>query len=110
MKGYFAGPDGDISWHMVDEEFQELAKAASNSGNTLLFGRKTYQLMESFWPTPEALSGRREDSCPARFVPDSRSLAPFIPCHSPYVSFRSRSFDREVRFASSSVMRFALQS
>jgi dihydrofolate reductase len=55
LDGYFAGEGGDISWHMVDEEFQELAKAASNSGNTLLFGRKTYQLMESYWPTPEAL-------------------------------------------------------
>lgn len=29
---------GDISWHNVDEELHELAKAASNSGNTLLFG------------------------------------------------------------------------
>ena len=55
LDGYFAGEGGDISWHMVDEEFQELAEAASNSGNTLLFGRKTYQLMESYWPTPEAL-------------------------------------------------------
>lgn len=55
LDGYFAGEEGDISWHMVDEEFQELAEAASNSGNTLLFGRKTYQLMESYWPTPEAL-------------------------------------------------------
>jgi len=55
LDGYFAGEGGDISWHMVDEEFQELAKAASNSGNTLLFGRLTYQLMESYWPTPEAL-------------------------------------------------------
>lgn len=55
LDGYIAGEGGDISWHMVDEEFQELAKAASNSGNTLLFGRKTYQLMESYWPTPEAL-------------------------------------------------------
>ncbi len=54
LDGYFAGEDGDIAWHAVDEEFQELAKAASNSGNTLLFGRKTYQLMESYWPTPEA--------------------------------------------------------
>jgi dihydrofolate reductase len=55
LDGYFAGEDGDISWHMVDDEFQELAEAASNSGNTLLFGRKTYQLMENYWPTPEAL-------------------------------------------------------
>jgi len=55
LDGYFAGPGGDISWHQVDEEFQELANAASNSGNTLLFGRVTYELMAGFWPTPEAI-------------------------------------------------------
>jgi dihydrofolate reductase len=55
LDGYFAGEGGDISWHHVDEEFQELANAASNSGNTLLFGRVTYELMASFWPTPEAI-------------------------------------------------------
>src|SRR6266511_331840 len=55
LDGYFAGPAGDISWHKVDEEFQELANQASTSGNTLLFGRVTYQLMASYWPTPEAL-------------------------------------------------------
>ena len=55
LDGYFAGQGGDISWHNVDEEFQELANAASNSGNTLLFGRVTYELMASYWPTPEAI-------------------------------------------------------
>ncbi len=55
LDGYFAGLGGDISWHNVDEEFQELAEAASNSGNTLLFGRVTYELMASFWPTQEAI-------------------------------------------------------
>jgi dihydrofolate reductase len=55
LDGYIAGRDGDISWHNVDEEFQELANAASNSGNTLLFGRVTYELMVRFWPTPEAI-------------------------------------------------------
>lgn len=55
VDGYFAGEGGDISWHRVDEEFQELAMQASNSGNILLFGRRTYQLMAGFWPTPEAI-------------------------------------------------------
>ena len=55
LDGYIAGENGDISWHNVDEEFQELANAASNSGNTLLFGRVTYELMAGFWPTPEAM-------------------------------------------------------
>jgi dihydrofolate reductase len=55
LDGYFAGQGGDISWHNVDEEFQELAEMASNSGNTLLFGRVTYELMVSYWPTSEAI-------------------------------------------------------
>ncbi len=63
LDGYFAGPDGDISWHTVDEEFQELANAASNSGNTLLFGRVTYELMARYWPTP---AGIKDDPIVAR--------------------------------------------
>ena len=55
LDGYIAGEGGGISWHMVDDEFQELANAASNSGNTLLFGRITYELMAGFWPTAEAI-------------------------------------------------------
>ena len=55
LDGYIAGQGGDISWHNVDEEFQELAHGASNSGNTLLFGRVTYELRAGFWPTPEAI-------------------------------------------------------
>jgi dihydrofolate reductase len=55
LDGYFAGQGGDISWHNVDEEFQEVAKEASNSGNTLLFGRVTYELMAGYWPTAEAI-------------------------------------------------------
>jgi dihydrofolate reductase len=50
LDGYFAGPGGDISWHNVDEEFQEYAEKNSDSGNTLLCGRVTYELMAAFWP------------------------------------------------------------
>jgi dihydrofolate reductase len=55
LDGYFAGPGGDISWHSVDEDFQEYAERNSTSGNTLLFGRVTYELMASYWPSPDAL-------------------------------------------------------
>lgn len=56
LDGYVAGEGGDISWHNAeDPEFQTLAEGASNSGSTLLFGRVTYQLMEGYWPKPEAL-------------------------------------------------------
>jgi dihydrofolate reductase len=55
LDGYFSGQGGDISWHRVDPEFQEHAKKNSTSGNTLLFGRVTYELMASYWPSPAAL-------------------------------------------------------
>jgi dihydrofolate reductase len=55
IDGYFAGQDGDISWHNVDEEFNEYAIEKVTAGNTLLFGRVTYELMASFWPTPQAI-------------------------------------------------------
>jgi dihydrofolate reductase len=52
--GYFAGPEGDIYWHNVDEEFNEFANEQLNSVDTLIFGRVTYELMASYWPTPAA--------------------------------------------------------
>jgi len=45
LDGYFVGAEGSISWHRADAEFQELANVAANSGNTLLFGRKTYEAL-----------------------------------------------------------------
>jgi dihydrofolate reductase len=54
LDGYFSGPGGDFSWHEHDEEGMKFSMESSKSGNTLLFGRKTYQIMESFWPTPQA--------------------------------------------------------
>lgn len=50
VDGYFEGPDHDITWHMVDDEFNEFAVEQMNNIDTLLFGRKTYELMEGYWP------------------------------------------------------------
>ncbi|HTI92719.1 MAG TPA: dihydrofolate reductase family protein [Puia sp.] len=54
LNGYFHGPDGDISWHRHGAEEAGLSDEKSQQGNTLLFGRVTYQHMASFWPTPAA--------------------------------------------------------
>lgn len=55
LNGYFKGPKGDISWHKHDAEENEYAVEMLKSGNTLLFGRVTYELMVSYWPTPNAI-------------------------------------------------------
>ena len=55
LDGFFAGVNGDINWHNVDAEFNEFAIAQLNEIGTLLFGRVTYQMMASYWPTPDAV-------------------------------------------------------
>lgn len=55
LDGFFEGPDKDISWHKVDEEFNEYAIDMLNSVDLLLFGRVTYELMARYWPTPEVM-------------------------------------------------------
>jgi len=55
LNGYYKGAKEDISWHKHGKEENKYAEKALQSGNTLLFGRVTYQMMESFWPTPMAL-------------------------------------------------------
>ncbi len=54
LNGYFQGPNGDISWHRHGQEESEYAEQGAKSESILLFGRVTYQMMASYWPTPQA--------------------------------------------------------
>jgi dihydrofolate reductase len=56
LDGYFEGPENDISWHNVDNEFNEYASVFLDSVDTLIFGRITYELMSGYWPTEPALT------------------------------------------------------
>ncbi len=59
VDGYFAGPNGEIDWFKGenDEEEQAFSAEASRTPGTLIFGRTTYEMMKTFWPTPEAIRG-----------------------------------------------------
>jgi len=55
MDGYFVDQNGDMSWaHKNDPEFKEFAEKNASGNSEMLFGRITYQLMASYWPTPMA--------------------------------------------------------
>jgi dihydrofolate reductase len=56
LDGYFEGPERDISWHQHDAEGSEFALEGLKSGDTLLFGRVTYELMAGHWPTTRAIT------------------------------------------------------
>ncbi len=55
LDGFFEGPNREIDWHTVDEEFNEFAIQQLETIDLLLFGRITYELMASYWPTPAAI-------------------------------------------------------
>lgn len=55
LNGYFEGPNKEIDWHNVDGECNEYAIDMLNSVDMLLFGRVTFELMASYWPTPDAI-------------------------------------------------------
>jgi dihydrofolate reductase len=57
IDGYFSGPNGDLSWAYdapQDAEWREFVSGNAGGGGALLFGRVTYEMMASFWPTPAA--------------------------------------------------------
>lgn len=51
LDGFVAGPNGEMDWIKVDQEiFDHVGKRISQT-DTALYGRVTYQMMESYWPT-----------------------------------------------------------
>jgi dihydrofolate reductase len=52
LDGYFAGPDGGLDWVVPDAALDRAAAAAIERDpvDTILLGRRTYQLFETFWP------------------------------------------------------------
>lgn len=51
LDGFVAGPGGEMDWIHVDEEIFDYAGARTSEGDTALYGRVTYQMMEAYWPT-----------------------------------------------------------
>lgn len=57
LDGYFVDAHGDMTWahaDPADTEWNAFVSGNAQGGGVLLFGRKTYEMMASFWPTPAA--------------------------------------------------------
>lgn len=51
LDGFVAGPNGELNWAKVDEELFDHVGKRISQGDTALYGRVTYQMMENYWPT-----------------------------------------------------------
>lgn len=51
LDGFVAGPNGELNWAKVDQELFDYVGNRIKTGDTALYGRTTYQMMEGYWPT-----------------------------------------------------------
>ncbi len=51
LDGFVAGLNGEMDWIKVDEEIFDYVGKRISEGDTALYGRVTYQMMENYWPT-----------------------------------------------------------
>src|SRR5262245_64465272 len=47
--GYFAATDGNLDWVVPDVEQARMAATEISNFDTMLFGRRTYEIFEAFW-------------------------------------------------------------
>lgn len=51
LDGFVAGPNGEMNWIKIDQDLFDYVGKRISLGDTALYGRITYQMMESYWPT-----------------------------------------------------------
>ena len=51
LDGFAAGPNGEMDWIHVDNEIFDYAGNQTDDADAALYGRVTYQMMDSYWPT-----------------------------------------------------------
>jgi dihydrofolate reductase len=74
--GYFAAADGQLDWVVAEPEMDKEAAAGSGQTDTMIFGRKTYQMFEQFWPKAlEDPTGASDPHSAGRRTPELEAIA-----------------------------------
>jgi dihydrofolate reductase len=69
LDGFMAGPNGEMDWIHVDEEMFDAGLRLTDAADTAIFGRATYQMMQSYWPTAADRPGAsRHDVAHGRWI------------------------------------------
>lgn len=68
LDGIFSGPEGETDWFTFDKELEDYNLNTLLPAGTILFGRKTFDIMVNFWPTPLA---EKEDPRTVQYMNES---------------------------------------
>jgi dihydrofolate reductase len=50
LDGFAADAHNDMSFFNVDEKFFDISKMLTDGADTAIYGRKTFEMMDSYWP------------------------------------------------------------
>jgi dihydrofolate reductase len=77
--GYFAGPDGNLNWVVPDPDVDKAGVAGIPETDTVLFGRKTYEMFAQYWPRVAEEADKAPDPhMPGRETRDIRAFATML--------------------------------
>ena len=79
LEGFFSSPTGSLDWAVQDDELNRANAAGLSGPGAMLFGRRTYQMFESFWP--HALDDAQtapDPHHPGQRSPELRAMAVWI--------------------------------
>jgi dihydrofolate reductase len=51
LDGFIGGPNGEMEWIVYDDELVANARALTDKTGAAIYGRTTYEMMYSYWPT-----------------------------------------------------------
>ncbi|MBC8045764.1 MAG: dihydrofolate reductase [Fimbriimonadaceae bacterium] len=51
LDGFVAGPNGEMDWINADDDMFDYAGKQTDEADTALYGRVTYDMMNTYWPT-----------------------------------------------------------
>ena len=78
-EGYFATPDGKLDWVVPEPELDKTAAQGLSGTGTIMFGRRTYQMFESFWPHAlDDAGSARDPHAAGRRTPELGAMAKWI--------------------------------
>jgi dihydrofolate reductase len=77
--GYFASPDGKLDWVVPEPQLDKEAGEGMSGQGAILFGRRTYEMFQAFWPHAlEDPATAPDPHMPGRRSPEIRAMAVWI--------------------------------
>jgi dihydrofolate reductase len=77
--GYFTSPEGKLDWVVPEPQIDKEAGEGMSGQGAILFGRRTYEMFQSFWPHALEDPGTAPDPhMPGRRSPEIRAMAVWI--------------------------------